>query len=109
ATPPAPRKPRDRRHRCRWAPPPEKSRVMRHEPWKTSTQCNTDGAGTLTRTEDLPLTRRLLYQLSYAGETSILTRLPLAMGPFGMHPSKAVNWLGLDRRRLDARTPIQGL
>jgi hypothetical protein len=26
------------------------------------------GADSLTRTDDLPLTRRLLYQLSYAGE-----------------------------------------
>ena len=26
-----------------------------------------NGAGTRTRTKDLPLTRRLLYQLSYAG------------------------------------------
>ena len=26
-----------------------------------------DGADSLTRTDDLPLTRRLLYQLSYAG------------------------------------------
>src|SRR5579883_1725819 len=31
------------------------------------------GADSLTRTDDLPLTRRLLYQLSYAGMAAIVT------------------------------------
>lgn len=33
-----------------------------------------DGAGTRIRTGDLPLTRRLLYQLSYAGEGRRIAR-----------------------------------
>src|SRR5689334_3401638 len=45
------------------------------------------GAGTPNRTGDLPLTRRLLYQLSYAGEASayftILRRVRPAAGGLG--------------------------
>ena len=34
------------------------------------------GADSLTRTDDLPLTRRLLYQLSYAGASWTLLQQP---------------------------------
>jgi hypothetical protein len=41
-------------------------RLRRDKAWERST-LDFDGADSLTRTDDLPLTRRLLYQLSYAG------------------------------------------
>ena len=37
------------------------------------------GADSLTRTDDLPLTRRLLYQLSYAGPKADYTCPPHAL------------------------------
>src|SRR3546814_18990442 len=43
---------------------------------KCMTKPLADGAGTRVRTGDLPLTRRLLYQLSYAGVAAILTAPP---------------------------------
>ena len=52
-----------RRRRCRWerrsGKRADKLRLMRRE--------SCAGAGSQNRTDDLPLTRRLLYQLSYAG------------------------------------------
>ncbi len=40
------------------------------------------GAHNLTRTDDLPLTRRLLYQLSYAGTAAYFTAWPSRPAPF---------------------------
>lgn len=61
------------------------------------------GADSLTRTDDLPLTRRLLYQLSYAGEARII-----AYSRSAFEQSATVHYLdlfddgGLDVTRFEA-------
>ncbi len=67
------------------------------------------GADSLTRTDDLPLTRRLLYQLSYAGTAHILARntgsAVLSARPRPRRVSRASRADARGRRHSRASTP----